>query len=94
MTTHTETHQLDIDLTLRDPSHSPLSVHAITLSLTKEEDTLLESRLTFQVTPELYQGIDKEALFNLKPELRGFLQPENSLANLISKLQRVSNRIY
>ena len=73
MTTHTETQQLDIDLTLRDPSHSPLSVHAITLSLTKEEDTLLESRLTFQVTPELYQRIDNEALFNLKPELRGSL---------------------
>jgi hypothetical protein len=73
MTTHTETHQLDTELTLRDSSQSPLSVYAITLTLTKQEDTLIESRLTFQVTPELYQRIDTEALFNLKPELRGSL---------------------
>jgi hypothetical protein len=73
MTNYTETHQLDTDLTLRDSSHYPLSVHAITLTLTKQEDTLIESRLTFQVTPELYQRIDTEALFNLKRELRGSL---------------------
>ena len=73
MATHTETYQLDTDLTLRDSSQSRLSVHAITLTLTKQEDTLIESRLTFQVTPELYQRIDTEALFNLKPELRGSL---------------------
>jgi hypothetical protein len=73
MTTHTETYQLDTDLTLRDSSQSPLSVHAVTLTLTKQDDTLIESRLTFQVSPELYQRIDTEALFNLKPELRGSL---------------------
>jgi len=73
MTNYTETHQLDTDLTLRDSSQSPLSVHAVNLILTKQEDTLIESRLTFQVTPELYQRIDTEALFNLKPELRGSL---------------------
>jgi hypothetical protein len=73
MTTHTETHQLDTDLILRDSSHFPLTVHAVTLTLTKQDDTLIESRLTFQVTPELYQRIDTEALFNLKPELRGSL---------------------
>jgi hypothetical protein len=73
MTTHTETHQLDTDLTLRDSSHSPLSVHVVTLTLTKQEDTFIKSRFTFQVTPELYQRIDNEALFNLKPQLRGSL---------------------
>jgi hypothetical protein len=73
MTTHTEIHQLDTDLTLRDSSHSPLSVYAVTLTLTKQEDTFIKSRFTFQVTPELYQRIDNEALFNLKPELRGSL---------------------
>jgi hypothetical protein len=61
MTTHTETHQLDTELTLRDSSQSPLSVYAITLTLTKQEDTLIESRLTFQVisspvAPDLYGG--------------------------------------
>ncbi len=39
--------------------------------LTKQEDTLSECRLTFEVSPELYQRIDTEALFNLKPQLRG-----------------------
>ena len=73
MNANTETYQLDTELTLRDSSQSPLSVHAVTLTLTKQDDTLIESRLTFQVTPELYQGIDTEALFNLKPELRGSL---------------------
>jgi hypothetical protein len=73
MNANTETYQLDTELTLRDSSQSPLSVHAVTLTLTKQDDTLIESRLTFQVTPELYQRIDTEALFNLKPELRGSL---------------------
>jgi hypothetical protein len=40
--------------------------------LTKQqEDTLSECRLTFEVSSELYQRIDTEALFNLKPQLRG-----------------------
>ncbi|MFB2983616.1 YbjN domain-containing protein [Microseira sp. BLCC-F43] len=73
MNANTETHQLDTELTLRDSSQSPLTVHAVNLTLTKQDDTLIESRLTFQVTPELYQRIDTEALFNLKPELRGSL---------------------
>ncbi|MFM6002784.1 MAG: YbjN domain-containing protein, partial [Sphaerospermopsis kisseleviana] len=30
----------------------------------------IECRLTFQLTPQLYQRIEKEALFNLKPEVR------------------------
>ena len=81
MTPHTENCHLDSELTLRDRSHSPLSVHAVTLTLTKQDNTLIECRLTFQVSPELYQRIETEALFNLKPELRGSLsagdfQPE------------------
>jgi hypothetical protein len=73
VTTHTENHQLDSELTLCDPSQSPLTVHVVNLILTKQDDTIIESRLTFQVNPKLYQRIDTEALFNLKPELRGTL---------------------
>ena len=73
MTVHTETHQPDTELTLRDPSQSPLTIHALILTLTKQDDTPIESRLTFQVTPKIYQRIDTESLFNLKPELRGSL---------------------
>lgn len=77
----TEHCQLNTELTLRARSHSPLPIHTVTLTLTKQDDTLSECRLTFQVSPELYQRIETEALFNLKPELRGSLsagdfQPE------------------
>ena len=63
--------KLDNELTLRDPSASPLTLRAVNLMLTKQEDTLSECRLTFEVSLELYQRIDTEALFNLKPQLRG-----------------------
>ena len=74
MSTHTENCHLDSELTLHNHSHSPLSIHALTLSLTKKDDTLSECRLNFQLSHELYQRIDTEALFNLKPELRGSLE--------------------
>jgi len=81
MTTHTEPSHLGRDLTLHDRTNSPLPIHTLTLTLIKQDDTLSECRLTFQVSPDLYQRIDTEALFNLKPELRGSLtagdfQPE------------------
>lgn len=70
---HSENYQLDSQLTLYDSSQIPLTIHTLTLTLTTVNSTLIESRLTFQVTPEVYQRIDTEALFNLKPELRGTL---------------------
>ncbi|MFB2892901.1 YbjN domain-containing protein [Aerosakkonemataceae cyanobacterium BLCC-F50] len=71
MKAHTENHQLDNELILRDRTPSPLTVRATNLSLTKQEDQLIECRLTFFVNSELYQHIDTQALFNLKPEIRG-----------------------
>jgi hypothetical protein len=73
--------QLDKKLTLHDRIHFPLPIHTVTLTLTKKNGALTECRLIFQVSPELHQRIDTEALFNLKPELRGSLsagdfQPE------------------
>ncbi len=70
-TTNTENYQLDSELSLQDRTQSPLTVHAIALSLTKQDDQLIECRLTLRVNPELYQRIDSDALFNLKPEVRG-----------------------
>lgn len=66
----TENHQLKSELTLHDSSQSPLKIPILTLNLTKQDDKIIECRLTFQVAPKLYQRIDKEALFNLKPEAR------------------------
>lgn len=65
--------KVDSDLKFYDSSHFPLPIHITNLSLTKQDNTLTECRLTFQVNWELYHRIDTEALFNLKPELRGSL---------------------
>lgn len=70
MTTTTETHPLDSKLTLRNSFQSPLTIHNIALTLTKQDDQLIECRLTFQVSPKLYTRIDTEALFNLKLDVR------------------------
>jgi hypothetical protein len=75
---------MDSDLKLCDSSHSHLPIHTINLSLTKQDNTLTECRLTFLVNWELYHHIDTQALFNLKTELRGSLsngdfQPEANI---------------
>jgi len=73
MITQTENYPLETDLTLHGSSQVPLTIHTLTLTVTTNNSTLIESRLTFQLNPKLYQRIDSEALFNLKPELRGTL---------------------
>ncbi len=73
MTTTTLHSYLNSELILGDRTHSPLPIRAINLTLTKKDNTLTECRLTFQVNWEIYYRIDTEALFNLKPELRGSL---------------------
>jgi hypothetical protein len=70
MTTNTENHELENDLILHNRTTTPLPLHAVALALTTQDDELIQCRLTFQVNPELYQRIDTEALFNLKPEVR------------------------
>lgn len=54
MMAKTENYQSDSQLTLRDRTELPLTVRAIALSLTKQEDQLIECRLTLFVNPELY----------------------------------------
>ncbi|MEQ8465585.1 YbjN domain-containing protein [Coleofasciculus sp. E1-EBD-02] len=63
-------HQLDSELTLYTLSRSLLTVHTFALFLTKQDNEVIDCRLTFQVTAQVYQRIDTEALFNLKPEVR------------------------
>jgi len=79
MSTKTEHCHLDTELTLRDRSHSPLAVRVVSLSLIKQDDEVIECRLTFKVNPQLYQRIETEALFNLKPEVRRPLSAGNFL---------------
>jgi len=81
MEPETEHYPLDSDMTLHDSTTTPLTVRAVSLSLIKQDDEVIECRLTFKVNPQLYQRIDTEGLFNLKPEMRrplsaGNFQPE------------------
>lgn len=61
------------ELVFINPSGSSLQLRVVNLDLVEQDNTLSECRLTFQVTSNLYQQIDTESLFNLKPELRGDL---------------------
>ncbi|MDZ8065578.1 MAG: YbjN domain-containing protein [Nostoc sp. DedQUE08] len=75
----TDDHQINTDLTLHDSCQSPLTVRAIALTLTKQNNELIVCRLTFQVNPQLYQRIDTTALFNLKPAVRNPLSSDKFL---------------
>ena len=70
MNVQTKHTKLDSELTLWESSESPIKINALTIVLTKEVHKVKDCRLTFQVTPEQYQLIDKQALFNLRPEIR------------------------
>ncbi|MDJ0746419.1 MAG: YbjN domain-containing protein [Xenococcaceae cyanobacterium MO_167.B27] len=70
MSTQTKYSHLNSELTLWESSESPIAIHGVNLALTTQDDKINECRLTFQISPELYQRIDTEALFNLKPEIR------------------------
>jgi hypothetical protein len=70
MSIQTKYSHLNSEITLWESSESPLTIHGLNLTLTAQNDKINECRLTFQVSPELYQRIDTQALFNLKPEIR------------------------
>jgi hypothetical protein len=80
MSTQTEQYPLqsDLHLTERD-AQSLLTIRTVSLVLNKQDDALIECRLTFQVEHEYYQHIETEALFNLKPEIRNPLPTDTFL---------------
>ena len=77
MSAKTEHCHLDSELMLHDRTTTPLTLRAVSLSLIKQDDEVIECRLTFCVSPQLYQRIETEALFNLKPEVRRPLSAGN-----------------
>jgi hypothetical protein len=64
-------HHFNRELTLWRHPHSSLSFPSVHLSSTWQDEQLMESRLTFEISLDLYHQIDTQALFNLKPEIRG-----------------------
>ncbi|BAY64743.1 hypothetical protein NIES22_48430 [Calothrix brevissima NIES-22] len=79
MLSQTAKHQIDNEITFYDSSQSPLNVRAVNLTFTTKDNKLIACCLTFEVTPELYQRIDKEALFNLQPDARNPLSSQQFL---------------
>jgi hypothetical protein len=66
----TDSCRLDLQLALKTPTGNPLIVQLEELSLTEFDDTFTECRIACKVSPEVYQRIDTETLFNLKSDVR------------------------
>jgi hypothetical protein len=66
----TDSYRLDLQLALKTPTGNPLIVQLEELSLTEVDDAVTECRIACKVSPEVYQRIDTETLFNLKSDVR------------------------
>ncbi len=62
---------IDEPLTFVPPSGRALTAQVLTVRIVEEDDEILECHLALQVAPDSYARIDREALFNLQPEVRG-----------------------
>ena len=80
MNSRTEDYHLNTKLTLWEFPQFSFSLPALLLSLIWQEDLPIECHLTFQVNPELYQHIETDSLFNLKPEIRTSLPTNEFLS--------------
>ena len=58
-------------LSFYDRDGETVTVQCQDVALTRLGDRLIECRLTFTVSHEQYRRIDRDALFNLTPEVRG-----------------------
>ncbi|BCL35124.1 hypothetical protein [Nostoc sp. MS1] len=74
MLSQSASHQINNEVTFLDSAQSPLVVCAVNLTFTTKNNELLDCRLTLQVTPQLYNRIETEELFNLKPGIYNFEQ--------------------
>ncbi|MGF1991761.1 MAG: YbjN domain-containing protein [Nostoc sp. ZfuVER08] len=84
MKAKTNSYQIEGEFKLHSTSNSPLTIRLINLEFIKQSRKINDCRLTFQVSPEVYQSIDTEALFNLKHEIRspisgGTFQPTGDI---------------
>ena len=65
---------LDNELTLYDRAGEALRVRGIDLAVIESHGQISECRLTVEASPEVYQHIDQQELFNLKLEVRVTMQ--------------------
>lgn len=62
---------INTELFFQEPSGIPLKLQKTTFILIQADNEVAECRIAFQVKPNWYYRIDTQALFNLKPEVRG-----------------------
>ncbi|MBD2449263.1 YbjN domain-containing protein [Nostoc sp. FACHB-152] len=67
-----EIYQINSKLTFLYKISLPIIIHAIALSITKQNNELIDCRLTFKVNSQVYNRIETEELFSLKPDIRNF----------------------
>ncbi|MFP4122199.1 MAG: YbjN domain-containing protein [Coleofasciculus sp.] len=70
MESSTEHYSFRSKLSFLEHVESTLNLLGIELAIVTQNNNITECYLTFQVSPDIYQRINKEALFNLKPEIR------------------------
>jgi hypothetical protein len=63
---------LEQELILYNCTDFPFKLYRVFLFLNKQEDDFIECHLTFQVDPQIYNRIEAEELFNIKPNIRNF----------------------
>ncbi len=64
-------HSFSNQLTLRQPSGDSIIVEAVEIAVDVISGSLTACIFTFEVSFQLYQHIDSQALFHLDPEVRG-----------------------
>lgn len=62
---------LKSQLTLKGSLEVPLTIQVVDLLMIKGENSIAECLLKLQIGLRLYKRVEDEALFNLKPEIRG-----------------------
>lgn len=67
MESSTEHYSFRSKLSFLEHVESTLNLLGIELAIVTQNNNITECYLTFQVSPDIYQRINKEALFNLKP---------------------------
>jgi hypothetical protein len=59
------------ELILFTKTKSYFTINKVNLALLKQDDKIIECRLNFPINYDLYQQIEQQNLFNLKPEVKG-----------------------
>jgi hypothetical protein len=66
-------HELHQSLKMKQPDGTTIAVPVSQISIRQDDDEITRCIITLEIDPATYQQIDRLALFNLQPEMRGEL---------------------